>query len=326
MTARGFIWCPHCSSPHPLGTTACPSTQKALDSAIHAKKETSHPLVGTTLSGKYRVLRLLGSGGVGEVFGAENIALRRNVAIKVLRVTSPDAVARLQREAQLLASLNHPNICGVYDVAAMPDGSPFLVLEWLVGVTLATRLKRSGPLTGEATRHVFTQILSGVGAAHAAHIVHRDMKPENVILLEAAAATDRPFVKIMDFGFAKDLSGNHGVTLTQKGHAVGTPEYMAPEQLSGGRADARTDIFAIGIMLYEALCGTHPFAASSRVEVQTNILRATAAQLRPVKGDVPPRVADVVARALEKVPERRFTTANEMQAALAQSFGAQAPR
>lgn len=313
MKERGFLWCPHCGSPHPLRTLVCPTSSKPLEAGVH--KQEGRTLAGKVVAEKYRVIRHLGQGGMCDVFEAENIVLKRRVALKVVKPKAGKEVAvRLEREAQLVAAANHPNICDVYDAGRMADGTPFLVLEFLMGQTLAERLKQSGPLPLSTAYDLFTQILSGLHAAHGASIIHRDLKPQNVFLAERVGCP--PVAKVMDFGLAKDLSGARGKTITAHGHTVGTKSYMAPEQLRGERLDIRADIFAVGITLFEVLTMRHPFGGESAAEVHANILRAAPLKLADVRPDLPPAIAQVIGQALSKARDDRFATALAMQTAL----------
>jgi eukaryotic-like serine/threonine-protein kinase len=314
----GIIWCPHCAQPHKLGEKYCRATGKLIDQRIHEGKRFSssrpHPLIGMVIDDKFEILRRIGSGGMGEVFEAENRMLQRSVAIKIVAGSNPDAADRLRREARVIASIQHPNICDVYDIGVMPNGSPYLVLERLTGETLQQCFRREGRLSTSRTIEMFTQILSGVQHAHASGIVHRDLKPANVFLVERIGCI--PLVKVLDFGLAKDLSGN-ARTLTRPGRACGTPHYMSPEQLCGRAVDGRSDLFSIGIMLFEALLNHHPFAAPTIVEMSMKIAYEPCSALDRLRRKVPKDLADLVERALHKDPERRPQSAIEMQTALA---------
>jgi serine/threonine-protein kinase len=314
----GIIWCPHCQEPHKLGERYCRSTGRSLDQRIHeenakAKKPSRHPLVGTILDGRYQIAQSIGSGGMGEVFEAYNLTLQRCVAIKIVAGTNPDAATRLRREARVIASVQHPNICDVYDVGILPNGSPYLVLERLAGETLQTCLRREGRMPITQTVEIFTQILSGAQHAHANGIVHRDLKPANVFLVERVGC--RPLAKLLDFGLAKDVSGRSR-TLTRPGKACGTPHYMSPEQLCAKPVDARSDLFSIGIMLFECLTNRHPFAAPTIVEMTMKIAYEECADMPRLRRKVSPDLADTVERALHKDPDKRFQSAIEMQTAL----------
>lgn len=303
----------------------CPVTSKPLaPTRVSSPGLNQHPAIGTTLAGRYLVQRLIGTGGSGEVFEAENVMLRRTVAVKVVRSSaSPQAIERLKREAQLLAAVQHPNICDVYDVGLTPDGMPFVVFERLVGETLGAALQRAGRFTLDVATDLFSQLLSGLHAAHAEHLVHRDLKPQNIFLADRIGLP--PILKILDFGLAKDLSGSRGPTISRPGRALGTPHYMSPEQLFADQVDRRADLFTTGVMLFEALAGYHPFYAPTMQELQANVLRAAPHSLLAARPDLPPAIEQVIFRALEKNPEHRFSSAVSMQEALARAAGGGAP-
>jgi serine/threonine-protein kinase len=301
-------------------------TRKAIRGGLHRRDKSrpaaapaqEHPFIGTVLAAKYRILRSIGSGGMGEVFEAEDLILRRPVAIKV--VVNPDsqnALTRLIREAQLVSAMQHPNICAIYDVGSLPGGSPFLVLERLHGETLGARLRRE-QIEDTIILDVFRQVLSGMDAAHRSSIIHRDLKPDNVFLSERLGFP--PHVKILDFGFAKDLSGKRTRTITQPGSAVGTPRYMAPEQLLGKGVDGRTDLFAVALMLFESLTGRHPFDAKNITLLHMNVLGGMTARLATFRPDLPTALQSFFDRALAKSMDARFRSASEMHEALLRSL------
>jgi eukaryotic-like serine/threonine-protein kinase len=316
---RGILWCPHCGAPHPLGTKICPTSAKSIERTVTKEKVLPHPLIGTKVGGKYVVQRLIGAGGAGEVFEAEHVHLHRMVALKLVGASaSPQAVARLEREALLVAAVHHPNICDVYDFGTLPDGSPFIVLERLFGETLADILRRKTKLPLGSTADIFAQMLSGLQAAHGAQIVHRDLKPQNVFLADRLGCA--PLVKLLDFGFAKDTSGLRTRSITKPGTVFGTIQYMSPEQLKNEPAIPQSDLFAVGIMLYEALGGVHPFSGATLGEVRANVLRGQPAPLGPLRREVTTEINDVVMKALAIRPEERYQTALDFQKALAQAF------
>jgi eukaryotic-like serine/threonine-protein kinase len=292
-------------------------TGKPLDAVLHqrATPPAPHsPLIGTVLDGKYRILKRIGGGGMGMVFEAEHLALQRLVAVKVVvEAGRPDALARLAREAQILAAIHHPNICDVYDVGQLESGGPYIVLERLVGDTLAARM-RGVKMRTSAVLDVFVQLLSGLHAAHSAHILHRDLKPQNIFLVEHVGCG--PLVKVVDFGLARDLSAPHREQITRPGRACGTVQYMSPEQLRAEPLAPTSDLFAVGVMLYEALTGRHPFAASSQLELQTKILRSHATPLRKHRADVPRALEQVITWAMSRLPEDRPRSALDLQRAL----------
>jgi serine/threonine protein kinase len=316
---KGIAWCPHCGKPHLLRERYCPLTGNALEQRIHevgALPPRKHPLVGRVIDGRYQILRLIGAGGMGEVFEAYNRTLRRTVAIKVVlpTTTSSDAAARLRREARVIAALQHPNICDVYDIGVLPNGNPYLVLERLQGETLQDCLRRERTLAPHRLVEIFLQVLSGLQHAHACGIVHRDLKPANVFLVQRIGC--HPLVKLLDFGYAKDL-GERRRPVTQPGKTCGTPVYMAPEQLCAGIVDARSDLFSVGIMLYEAITQRHPFHGGTTLDTTLNIAYAPPGDDLRGLADVPSELADVIERTLSKGPGDRPQSAVELQTALA---------
>jgi serine/threonine-protein kinase len=310
---NGFQWCRHCGKPHGLDVQHCPVTGAGLAQSMHAARPPA-PFAppASLVAGKYRIGRMLGSGSFGRVHEAENVALGRIVAIKFLTSTSEDAARRMRREARVLAGLHHSNVCDVYDFGALEDGRPFIVLERLRGETLASRLRREKRLSLEQTVQMFAQILSALQAAHQAGIIHRDLKPANVFLVEEAGCP--PIVKLVDFGLAKDLLDDGSSTAL--GVRCGSPTHMSPEQLRGDPLDGRSDLFAVGIMFFEALAGGHPFYAPNLVEITRKIVKAPTPSLRRARPSLPAWTDEVVIGALQKDPEWRFGSAAEMQRSL----------
>ncbi|MGH9464173.1 MAG: protein kinase domain-containing protein [Thermoanaerobaculia bacterium] len=262
--------------------------------------------------GPYVIREPLGSGGMGEVYRASDPRLGRDVAVKVLHA-APDAdrLARFQREARATALLAHSNILTIFDIGTH-EGTPFLVCELLDGETLRQRLA-SGPLEVEATLALTLQLVRGVAAAHALRIVHRDLKPENLLV------TRDGVLKILDFGLAKLESQplmdaqSETLGLSSPGLVVGTPGYMAPEQVRGAPIDERADIFAIGAILFEMLAGANPFARATGAETLAAILHD---DVSAKTTELPAALARVVERCLEKRPEDRFHSAAELAVAL----------
>ncbi len=261
---------------------------------------------GTSL-GPYEILAPIGAGGMGEVYRARDTRLRREVAIKV---AGERFSGRFQREAEAISSLNHPNICTLYDV-----GPNYLVMELVEGETLSAHL-RKGPLRIDLALRYGQQIADGMTAAHARGIVHRDLKPGNIMIT-------RNGIKILDFGLAKLAPMGDEVqteTLTASRAIVGTPAYMAPEQLEGKESDPRTDIFALGIVLYEMAAGKRPFAGDSQAALVADIMRAEA----PAIPDAPPQFAHIVARCLAKDPANRWQSASDVRLELEWAGSSQA--
>jgi serine/threonine-protein kinase len=270
-------------------------------------------LVGTVIEGKYRVIRLIGEGGAGQVFEAQHITAKHLVAVKVpTGKATRESLVRLEREAHIVGAIRHPNVCKVLDVGHMPDGAPYVAFERLFGETLAERT-RGRQLTINEAMNIFSQMLAGLEAAHDANIVHRDLKPENVFLVDGDGCD--PVVKVVDFGFARDLTTSTA-RITKPGRACGTMQYMSPEQLRLNPVDHRSDLFAVGIMLYEVLAGRHPFEAPSVTELQINILRAAPVPIRNWRPDLPVELDALIATTLARSPTERPSSAAELRVAL----------
>ena len=294
-----------------------------------------------TRFGPYEVLTPIGSGGMGEVYRASDTRLDRTVAIKVLSpalATNPQFRERFSREARSISALNHPNICAVYDVGEAAVGAPettaqFLVMEYLQGETLAARLARGPVPIGEAIE-IAMEIASAVDAAHRHGIIHRDLKPGNVFLVRRQPGSAGSTAKLLDFGLAKiAVAGKPGelvtamptVTspITAQGTILGTFQYMAPEQIEGGEADTRTDIFAFGVLLYEMVAGRPAFQGKSQASLIGAILKDTPPPLTAVQPDAPPPLDYLIGTCLAKDPDERVQNAHDL---LLQLHGiAQAP-
>ncbi len=271
-------------------------------------------LVGQVLGGRYRLLRPIGAGGMGAVFEAEQLDLRRRVALKVLGDVGPEAVARLRQEAMTAGALQSPHVVAIFD---FQDGDPpFLVMELLTGEPLSALLRSGVPLEPARAARIAVQMLAGLDAAHAVGITHRDVKPSNVWITRAG--TGEEHVKLLDFGIAKVHDAPAGVR-TATGHVLGTPLYMAPEQLRGERADARSDIHAVGVVLFEMLTGRRPFGTTSQ-GLLTEVLAHVPPPVRQLAPATPQAMSDAVARALSKDPAARFGRASEMAQALQSSL------
>jgi len=289
-----------------------------------ARRQVDFELIGTLIGGKYRVREVLGEGGMGTVFEAQHEGLGNVVAIKILhpnQVHKRDSVQRFHHEARAAARIGHPNICEVYDVGTLPDGRPYLVMDRLTGITLAERIQALGGLPFQEVVDTLTQVLSGLHAAHEKGIIHRDIKPENVFLSERVGCP--PLAKILDFGVSKVMAEHaqastfSDVEVTRTGVVLGTPYYLAPEQARGERTlDARVDLYACGVLLYEALTGRRPFRAANYNALLISILTSTPRPAREIRPDLPPGFSRVLDRSIERAPEDRYQTALEFQAAL----------
>jgi serine/threonine protein kinase len=279
-------------------------------------------MIGTTVS-HYKILSKLGMGGMGEVYEAEDLNLKRRVAIKVLPPTMTDSVERLQRfqrEAEAVAALNHPNICTIHDIGEH-DGQPFLVMELLKGHTLKALITGQS-LDPDRVLELATPIVDALDSAHAEGIVHRDIKPANLFV------TDRGYAKILDFGLAKLTEGrvdsNSGLptaagvdeSLTSPGATVGTVAYMSPEQVRGQELDARTDLFSFGVVLYEMSTGKQPFSGATSGVIFSEILNGgyiAPVRLNPV---LPDEIERMIGKLLEKDRDIRYQTARDLLADL----------
>lgn len=268
--------------------------------------------VGDVLASKYRLEELLGSGGMGHVYRAVNVEIERAVAIKVLRsehATSPSIVERFLREARAANLVRHPNVVDVVDVGRDVDGSPFIVQELLKGEDLATFVeRRGGRLTLQEIEEYLVPVIDAVAEAHAKGVVHRDIKPENVFLAEQGR---RRVPKLLDFGISKVRLPN--IKATEVGVMMGTPAYMAPEQVQGSRdADPRTDVWAIGIMLYELIAGRLPFDAEDAPALFVAIATKDVPLLRDVVPDVSPKISTITERCTRRMPAERYPSALEL--------------
>jgi len=274
---------------------------------------------GTRLD-SYEIVAPLGAGGMGEVYRARDVTLKRDVAIKVLPEywsRDPERLRRFEQEAQATAALSHPNIVSIFHVGQF-DGSPYLVTELLHGETLRDRL-RKGPMRLREVLDYGTELARGLGAAHDAGIVHRDLKPDNIFIAKDGR------LKVLDFGLAKldpvKSSSAAGSTVTfqeqtSPGHVLGTVGYMSPEQVRGQAADARSDIFAVGVILYEMLTGKPAFRKATSAETMTAILNEDPPAVSQVSSNVPPGLQRIVNRCLAKNPEQRFQHASDLAFAL----------
>lgn len=280
---------------------------------------------GQLIENKYRIGRVIGQGGMGAVYEAEAVLLHRRVAIKVqsfshagVAQTSGEMAMRFQLEAQAAGRIGSRHIVDVIDLGRLESGEHFMVMEYLDGQSLRDRIDVRGAMTAQETYPIALQLLVGLSAAHAAGIVHRDLKPENVFLVRQADGSD--FVKILDFGISKfnDIRGGQGsFSLTRTGALMGTPRYLSPEQATGGKGvDQRTDIYMVGVILYECLTGSIPYEANTFNELLFQIVQD---RPRPIRERVPgadPNFAALVECAMQKDPKLRFQSADEMSEAL----------
>ncbi len=278
-------------------------------------------LTGRTLGGRYKLLGLLGSGGMGAVYEAEQIDLRRRVAVKVLhgagdRAAASEDFLRFKQEALAAAGLGHPNIVQIIDYEEGDENDPpFLVMELLRGTSLASLVKREKRIEPARAVAIMVQVLSALAAAHEARIVHRDVKPENVFVCNTSPLYE--LVKVLDFGLARPLDDQKRLARTQVGYVMGTPAYMAPEQARGAAADVRMDLFAVGVSLYYALAGRRPFEGPTTSALLEAIRRQPPIPLDSLRPELDLGLVRVVEKSLSKEPDQRFATAGDFIDALA---------
>ncbi|WP_437786532.1 protein kinase domain-containing protein [Sorangium sp. So ce1097] len=277
-------------------------------------------LIGEIIDGKYRIVRLLGQGGMGAVFEGENVRIRRRVAIKLLHASissQAESVARFEREAQAAARIGSDHICEVLDLGVLPDGTRYMVMEYLEGETLGAKIQRHGRLGPETTVPIMVQVLDALGAAHAAGIIHRDLKPDNIFIVPSKAGLSN-FVKVLDFGVSKfsQLAGAE-MSMTRTGAVVGTPYYMSPEQARGSSpVDQRTDIYAMGVLLYQATTGHVPFDAATFNELLFKIVLEAAPVPQQLVPDLDLEFSGIIQKAMAREPGARFQSCAEFKNAL----------
>ncbi|MCA1664856.1 MAG: serine/threonine protein kinase, partial [Myxococcales bacterium] len=273
---------------------------------------------GAALDDKYRVVRHLSSGGMGAVYEVEHRALGKRLAAKLLKpelARRADLLERFSREARAASAIGHEHIIEVTDLGQTAHKVPFLVMELLVGKTLASLCKAERRLEPARAVHIARQILSALGAAHARGIVHRDLKPENVFLIQRGGDPD--FVKLLDFGIAKLLDDVDAPELTRAGQVVGTPTYMAPEQARGDKnVDGRADLYGVGAILYRMVTGQRPYTAPNFNALLFAIAQGRLEQPRKLEPAVSPHLEAAIVRAMALDPRARFQTAAEFDEAL----------
>ena len=324
-----FVACPTCAYEADVSAGAlnfCPGC--GADLRVDAQASTTGAFVHRVIADRYRLLALVGEGGMGAVFKAEHIRMGKALALKILRgdfAREPGAVERFLAEARMVSRLSHPHTIAVFDFGEIDAaGSGFyLAMEYVPGKDLATVLRETGPLPEQRVSEIGQQILGSLAEAHDAGIVHRDVKPGNVMLMQTRSGED--FVKVLDFGIAKlrhaaadpvaALADATSASETSAGAIVGTPTYVAPEQARGGSVDARSDLYAVGCLLYELAAGRPPFVAPSPMAVVAAHLSQPPPPLGEAVG-VSRRFAEVIHRALRKRPEERFASADAMREAL----------
>jgi serine/threonine-protein kinase len=301
------------------GATLSPSSAAAYaetaamtsDVTAQAPPQNKDPLIGRSIDGRYRLDSLIGRGGMGAVYCATRLLIGDEVAIKILhteQVGDPHAAERFRREARAAARLKHPNAVSIYDFGVSSDGLQFLVMELVEGKSLREVTKMQGPLDSTLVAEIASQICAALDEAHRQHIVHRDIKPDNIIVNVTPSGLR---VKVLDFGIAKlrDDTVSH---LTQTGSVMGTPHYMSPEQCLGEELDSRADIYSVGVVVYELLCGRVPFNSPISTAVVVQHVNQPPPSLRAINPTIPAEVEAVVFHALEKSRHTRPATAGAL--------------
>jgi serine/threonine protein kinase/tetratricopeptide (TPR) repeat protein len=306
-------YCPTCQRTYPLSQRFCTE-----DGASLSLQDPYH-LVGRTLVDRYRIDALVGVGGMGAVYSAHHLGIDRHVAIKILQpniaLGNEHLLGLFEREAKMIGHLNHENIANVMDAGRTSDGIAYIAMEWLDGRTLEEELAACGPLSFQRMMEILRQVAAALEAAHAKHIIHRDLKPANVMLVKREDGREQ--VKVLDFGVAKIVSET---TASPVSAPMGTPHYASPEQFqTGGQIDGRSDIYSLGVMLYQMLTGSLPFCTTSVHELIKLQLTAPPPPLRQLRPDAPAGVEELVNRMLAKDPNLRPQRAGDVPTLLARA-------
>ncbi len=274
--------------------------------------------IGDIIEGKYRIVRLLGEGGMGAVYEGENTRIHRKVAIKVLHAAvaaKADVVQRFEREAQAAGRIGSEHIVEVLDLGTLSDGERFMVMEYLDGESLGDRIKKRKRLAPVEAAPILSQLLEGLAAAHQAGIVHRDLKPDNVYLLVSRGG-QKDFVKVLDFGVSKFSVLDSDMSMTKTGAVMGTPFYMSPEQARGGKIDHRSDLYSVGVVMYQAVTGRLPFNAETFNELVFKIALESPEPAELIVPNLDPAFAQIMAKAMFRDVAGRFQSAREYQQAV----------
>jgi serine/threonine protein kinase len=312
--------CPSCGEKYPAddARTHCPS-----DGALLAPDSQAN-VIGTVIADRYRIDSLIGEGGFSHVYKAWQESLRRFVSIKIMRARLISDIVRVKRfqiEAEAAAKLKHPGIAAVYDFGILPNGQPFIVMEYIDGRSLAEIVLEDGPISSERCIDVFSQACDALQSAHDSGVVHRDIKPSNIMVVTEDGGKDK--VKILDFGLVKVLAENNN-ELTKTGETVGTPAYMSPEQCLGQAVDGRTDQYNLGCSMYLALSGVAAFSGESMFDCMHNQIYKYPPALAEVNPalKVPPALEAVIFKSLEKDQNKRFASLSDLKNALLNSSSA----
>ena len=300
--------CPLCAKEYPDTVKFCP-----VDGSTLRSKSPTADLVGQVIADRYSIIKKLGEGGMGAVYLGEHGKMARKSAIKVMNpsmANDPDAISRFNREASNASRISHPNVCQIYDFGETPDGIIYLAMEFIEGAALTDVIEREGALAPARAARILKQSADALAAAHELGIVHRDIKPDNIMIVTGRDGSD--IVKVVDFGIAKAVAGDEsGQKVTKTGLVVGTPEYMSPEQLSGDKLDGRSDIYSLALVFYRMLTGVLPFQADSAQETMIKRLTDDPMPLAGARPDIafPARMQAVLDRGLARMPSERYANA-----------------
>jgi eukaryotic-like serine/threonine-protein kinase len=282
-----------------------------------SKSGAPDPLIGRTINERFKISGLIARGGMGKVYRAEQAPLGRKCAVKVLNPnysgdSDPEFHKRFFLEASIASKLTHPNTVTIFDYGKTDDEIYYMAMELLEGVTLHRAIRENGPFPEDRAAHVGRQICRALREAHTHGVIHRDLKPANIFLVVHGDEPD--FVKVLDFGLVKNVSESRGEDITQTGLFMGSPKYMAPEQINGDRVDARTDIYSLGIILYEMMTGKVPFDRPNSVNILMAQVNEAVPPMRAINPhiDVSPGMEEAIFRCLEKDMERRFSSMDEL--------------
>jgi hypothetical protein len=303
--------CPICATEYPESTRFCPLDGSVVRPAGRGKDDLS----GRLIDDRYYLLEKVGEGGMGDVYLGEHVRTQRRCAVKVISgqyAHDPEALPRFVREATNAGRINHPSVATIYDFGETSEGLAYLAMEYVDGEPLSRLLERTGTLAPARAVEIARQVAEGVGAAHELGIVHRDLKPGNILITKDRKGAD--VVKVVDFGISR-APAKEEQRLTGTGTALGTPQYMSPEQLIGDPVDGRSDVYSLGCVLFEMLTGEHPFGGSG-AQLITRRLTERPARVRDRNPEVPKSLDDLVIQALGRMPQERFPTMEAMREAL----------
>src|SRR5687767_9216982 len=313
--------CPRCGNEYADTNTLCPSDGAVL-------QQTGDDLIGQILADKYRIEELISEGGMGAVYRGTHILMDKKVAVKVLRpslAADDTIVARFSREAKAASRIAHPHALSVTDFGESENGVVFLVMEYLHGKTLKNEIRNAGPMPLARVVEIIRQVGSALDAAHAEGVIHRDLKSDNIMLVDSNGAD---WAKVLDFGIAKitERVGSFDPGITAPNLIIGTPQYMSPEQCSqSSELDSRSDIYSLGVILYEMLIGHVPFTGESPTAIMMKHLQDAPPSVLEERKDLPPAIGRVVTRAMAKRPEDRFQTVSELAEELASAAEGEMP-